>query len=62
MKKYVTKIIMLIGLIGLFPSSFTYAKETNIHLSNIELVTSVLNNTTNLEEKMRYIRNSDLNR
>ncbi|MDA2384556.1 autotransporter [Bacillus cereus] len=61
MKKYFSIIIMLILLVGFFPSSVTYAQERNINLSNIEQMTSVFNNNTSLGEKISYIRNSDLN-
>lgn len=51
MKKCCSIIIMLILLMGSFPLSVTYAKEKNINLSNIEQMTSVFNDNTNLGEK-----------
>ncbi|MED3068640.1 autotransporter [Bacillus thuringiensis] len=60
MKKFFSIISMLILLMGVFPFSVTYAQEKHINLSNIEQMTSVFNDNTNLEEKISYIRNSDL--
>ncbi|KXY85169.1 hypothetical protein AT270_30240 [Bacillus cereus] len=52
---------MLILFLVYLPLSATYAKENNSHLSNIEKMTSVFNDNTNLGEKISYIRNSNLN-
>ena len=60
MKKYFSIISMLILLMGGFPFSITYAQEKNINLSNSEQMTSTFNDNTDLEEKISYIRNSDL--
>ncbi|WP_144489738.1 autotransporter [Bacillus thuringiensis] len=61
MKKYFFSIIMLILVIGFFPSYDTYATYKNIQLSNIQQIHSVFNNITNAGEKISYLRNSDLN-
>ncbi|MCC2384757.1 autotransporter [Bacillus cereus] len=59
MKKYISIIITLILLLGFFPFSVTYAKEKNITLSNIEKMTNVFNNDTNLGGKISAIRNGN---